>query len=160
MTDPAYYGSCDGVAGLVGALAPAGFSDTTNPTDAMVILQLTVASTDIDSRLSAAGYVVPVIDDAALVTLNSVANRLVAAFVIESKAAGRDPKALSAGATWRQLAEQQLMRALVGQIAFAGVPKDPSHSLSIVPSVDTQPTAVPDSLGSDFASQWGFRVGH
>jgi hypothetical protein len=153
------YGSLSGVAGMVGALATAGFSTTTTPSAENVTLQLAVESADVDGQLSAVGYVVPVTDATALVTLDSIVNRLVAAYVFETLAAGKNPSMMALASNWRGLAQVQLQRAIVGRIAFTGVPGSATHAQAVVPTVTTQQPMVADGVIENFMSAWGGRVG-
>jgi hypothetical protein len=146
------YGSLQGVVNIVGALASGGFTSTSNPTDSAVNLQLSIESADIDNQLSSGGYVTPVTDPDALTLLNSVCERLAAAFVLENRAAAVNPSLLVTANGWRTLAYNQLARALVGRVVFANVPRIATHRN---PSVGNTDPAISQDRITAFKNNFG-----
>lgn len=80
------YGSASGVAAIVPAAAPSGFSATTTPTATQVATWLAEGYSEINRYLSTAGYAVPVESTTDIyATLTALENLYAAAYVLRAR---------------------------------------------------------------------------
>ena len=129
------YGSVIGVQSYLGSLLT--ISPTSQPSDAEVAVKLELESSEMDSRLAAVGYQVPITDASAKRLLDRIANLYVTETVFRRLAAGRDPSQMPHADDWGAEAEERLNRILEHKTVFRNVPRDTETQSQATPTVTT-----------------------
>lgn len=144
------YGSVIGVQSYLGSLLT--ISPTSQPSDAEVAVKLELESSEMDSRLAAVGYIVPITDASAKRLLDRIANLYVTEMVYRRLAAGRDPSAMPHADDWGKEAEERFSRIIEHQTALRNVPRDPETQSQATPTVTT--SAAPYSSQAASLANW------
>ena len=135
------YGDFDRVSGYLGRLA--SMMATSSPSLSEVLDQMDDDSVELDMRLAARGYVVPILEtSAARRFIDHIVSLFAVAFVYERLAAARQPNIMGQAENYRKRAEAMLDRVLTGEIQLADVERTEAATGRTPTVISTMPAAI------------------